>query len=249
MLDTILLAGGYATRLYPLTLDRPKALLPVGSKVILDHIVDALERSEQIGRLFLITNDKFARQLGHWAAGRTWERPIQILNDGTNSNRNRLGAIGDIRFALDNSDISTEQGVFVVGTDNLAQFDITEVVRQSEQRRASAVFAVRMSDAARLMRMGVVLLGEDDRVLEFEEKPTSPKSDRGVPPFYAYGPEAVLLLREYLDGGGNPDAPGHFIEWLVHKTPVYACRTDEMVFDMGTPESYEATRQWYEGRR
>ena len=170
------------------------------------------------------------------------------MDDGTASNETRLGAIGDVQFALRHSDVSTEEGLFVLGTDNLARFDILQVVRFARGRGASAVFAIHEKDPKRLLRMGVVLVDAESRVVDFQEKPASPKSDLVVPPFYAYATEAVALLPEYLKTGNNPDAPGHFIEWLIHRSPVYACRTDGHVQDIGTPESYEAVCKAYEQR-
>ncbi len=245
-MDAILLAGGYATRLYPLTLDRPKALLPVGGKPILNHIVEKLERSDDIECMFLVTNAKFVRQFSEWAANRQFARPMRVLNDGTASNETRLGAIGDVQFVLGHGAVRSEEGVFVLGTDNLARFDITEIVRLAWARKASAVFAACMDDLERLRRMGVAVLDETGRITEFEEKPQHPKTRYAVPPFYAYSPEAVGLVGAYLHEGNNPDAPGHFIEWLIHRSPVYACVTDQSVYDIGTLEAYHAVCRRYE---
>ena len=245
-MDAILLAGGYATRLYPLTIDRPKALLPVGGRTILDRIMDALEPADELTRFFLVTNAKFASHFEEWAATRACEKPLVLLSDGTTANDNRLGAIGDIRFVLDNTDVDRQEGVFVTGTDNLAQFDIVEVVRLSLRRRATCIFASKVDDPVRLKRMGVVLLDEDDRVVDFEEKPQNPKSDRAVPPFYAYNHEAAGMIGEYLASDSSNDAPGHFIEWLCRRAPVYACLTNKTVLDIGTRESYEAACRQYD---
>jgi len=246
--DAILLAGGYATRLYPLTLDRPKALLPVGGRPLLDYTVDALDAADEIRRMFLVTNAKFARDFSDWAQGRSGGKPISILNDGTTSNENRLGAIGDIQFVLDNADVDAADSIYVLGTDNMARFDITELIRLSRARGASAIFATRVTDPERLSRVGIVVLDERGRVVDFEEKPENPKSDLGVPPFYVYTPEAVSLIRDYLDEGGNPDAPGHLVEWLISRRPVYACVAEGGIYDIGTVESYEAVCREYQQR-
>jgi glucose-1-phosphate thymidylyltransferase len=239
-LDAILLAGGYATRLYPLTKNRPKALLPLGGRAILDHLVDMIDGTEEVDRMFLVTNARFADHFEQWSDSRKLQCPLQVLNDGTTSNETRLGAIGDVKFVLDNTDVRTSEGVYVMATDNVPQFDPTAVVRLSRRRGASAVFASRCPDPKRLLRMGVATLDEEGRVVEFEEKPDEPKSDLVVPPFYAYSPEAVELLERYLAEGNNPDAPGHFIAWLVPRRPVYAHVTEESVLDIGTLESYRA---------
>ncbi len=247
LVDALLLAGGYATRLYPLTLDRPKALLPVGGRTIVDRIIDLLVASDKIERFFLVTNAKFAPHFTSWLGTRTWEKPVEVISDGTTSNEGRLGAMGDLRFALDHADLDTARGLFALSTDNLTRLDLTQLVRLSQERGATAVFALRVSDPARLRRMGVVLLDEAGRVIDFVEKPKEPKSDLGVPSFYAYSARAVGLVKDYLDAGGNPDAPGHFIEWLAHREPVYACVTEEAICDVGTLEAYEAACRQYGG--
>lgn len=248
-MDAILLAGGYATRLYPLTLDRPKALLPVGGRPLLDYTVDALEAADEIRRMFLVTNTKFARHFSNWVQKRSGRKPISILDDGTTSNETRLGAIGDIQFVLDNTDVDAADSVYVLGTDNMARFDITDLIRFSRARGASAIFATRVTDPKRLRRVGIVVLDETGRVIDFEEKPKNPKSDLGVPPFYVYTPEVMGLIRNYLDGGGNPDAPGHLVAWLISRRPVYARVVEGGIYDIGTVESYKAVCREFEGRR
>ena len=248
-MDAILLAGGYATRLYPLTIDRPKALLPVAGRPILDHLVDVLSAADEIRRMFLVTNARFVGDLSDWAEGRRDAKPLSVLNDGTSSNDTRLGAIGDIQFVLDHADVDTDGGIYVLGTDNLTRFDMTDIIRLSRERGASAVFAMRIADPARLRRVGVVELDETGRVISFEEKPGDPKTNLGVPPFYAYTPEATALIRRYLREGGNPDAPGHLVAWLISRCPVYACVTDLDTYDIGTVQSYEAVcREFEQGR-
>ncbi|MFW5923617.1 MAG: nucleotidyltransferase family protein [Planctomycetota bacterium] len=244
-MDAILLAGGYGTRLYPLTKDRPKALLPVGGEPIVNHVVAWLEACDEIERMFMVSNDKFSDDLAGWAEQYSGDKPITVLNDGTLSNDDRLGAIGDIKFVLDNADVRSEAGVYVLGTDNLAGFDITSIVDLSRERDATAVFASRIEDRQRLCRMGVVRLAEDGRVLEFVEKPDDPPSQFAVPPFYAYSPEAVSLLPQYLEEGNDPDAPGHFIAWLADRSAVYANVIDQEVLDIGTPRAYEAAKKQF----
>jgi len=246
MMDAILLAGGYATRLYPLTLDRPKALLPVGGRAIVDHIMARLEACDELERLFLVTNEKFVGDFTRWAEQRPAGKALRILSDGTDSNETRLGAIGDVKFVLDHADVRAEEGAYVLGTDNLAEFDITAIIPLAKSRGGSAIFAARIRDPKRLRRMGVVVLDEGERVVDFEEKPEHPKTNLAVPPFYAYSPDALRLLPRYLEEGNNPDAPGHYIAWLIHRSPVYACLTDRSVRDIGTPESYRAVCREFE---
>ncbi|MBS3762541.1 MAG: nucleotidyltransferase family protein [Planctomycetes bacterium] len=248
IVDAILLAGGYATRLYPLTKDRPKALLPVGGKPILDYVVEELETSDKIDKLFLVTNAKFAPHFQEWADRYVEGENIQILDDGTDSNADRLGALGDVRFVLNHADVDTDSGVYVLGTDNLADFNITDIVDLALEKKGSAVFASRIDSEGKLTRMGVATVNDEGRVVDFIEKPDDPPSNLAVPPFYVYSPNAVQLLRDYLnDESNNPDAPGHYISWLVHQDDVYALITDQTVLDIGTPESYQEVQEKWSG--
>ncbi len=244
-MDAIMLAGGYGTRLYPLTKDRAKALLPVGGKPIINYVVENLEQSEHIDRMFLVSNDKFAGDLADWAEDYDNSKPITVLNDGTTSNDDRLGAIGDIHFVMEEANLDPANGIYALGTDNLADFDITNIVDLAVERDASAVFASRVENEKELTRMGVACVNDDGRVVDFVEKPDDPPSDLAVPPFYAYSPEAASLLPQYLEEGNDPDAPGHLVEWLVDRVPVYACIVDGGVRDIGTKEAYDAVRRQY----
>ncbi len=243
-MDAILLAGGYATRLYPLTKDRPKALLPVAGKTILDYNVEALQAHADIKKFYLVTNERFVGQFRRWAGSRPpGSQPIEILSDGTDSNENRLGAVGDIKFALDSADIDGSGFLYVAGTDNIADFDITAAIDLAKERRANAVFAYRLNDRAELRRKGVVTVNGEGRVLRFVEKSDSPPRDLVVPPYYVYAPGAIEAVHTYLHDGNDPDAPGHFMAWLVPRSRVYAIITDKRVRDIGTLGAYRAVAE------
>lgn len=244
-MDAILLAGGYATRLYPLTKNRAKALLPVGGKPIINYVVENLEESEHIERMFLVSNEKFAGDFADWANDYDNTKPITVLNDGTSSNDDRLGAIGDIHFVMEEANLNPANGIYALGTDNLAEFDITSIVDLAVEHDASAIFASEVENERDLTRMGVARVNEEGRVVEFVEKPDNPPSNLAVPPFYAYSEEAARLLPQYLDEGNDPDAPGHLVEWLVSRVPVYARVVEGGVRDIGTREAYDAVRRHY----
>ncbi len=243
-MDVILLAGGYATRLYPLTKDRPKALLPVAGKTILDHNIEALQTHGDIKNFYLVTNERFAGQFRRWAGSRPpGSRPVEILSDGTDSNENRLGAVGDIKFALDAAGIDGSGFLYVAGTDNIADFDITAAIDLARERRASAVFAYRLKDRAELRRKGVVTVDGEGRVLRFVEKSARPPSDLVVPPYYVFAPGAIDAVHTYLEEGNDPDAPGHFMAWLAPRSRIFAIITDERVRDIGTLAAYRAVAE------
>jgi glucose-1-phosphate thymidylyltransferase len=246
----ILLAAGYGTRLYPLTRDRAKPLLPVGGRPIIDYLVDRLEECADIERYLLVSNARFAADFERWAAARTLSRPLTVLNDGSTDNDNRLGAVADVAFALDSAGAlypgaagAWGQDAYVLATDNLPRFDLLEIVALSRRQRASAVFACAVPDPAELRRMGVAELAADGRLLTFEEKPSHPKGTLRVPPFYVYPAADLSLVKDFLSAGQNPDAPGHFLAWLVTRgRPVYALRRDEGTYDIGTLASYRAVQ-------
>ena len=239
----ILLAAGYGTRLYPLTRDCAKPLLPVGGRPIIDHLMDRLEACPEIDRYLLVSNARFACDFERWAAARRLSRPLQVLNDGSTENDNRLGAVADVAFAL-NSAGAWGQDAYVLATDNLPRFDLLEIVALSRRKRASAVFACAVADPSQLRRMGVAELDADGRIVSFEEKPERPKGNLRVPPFYVYPAADLASVKGFLAGGNNPDAPGHFLAWLVARgRPVYALRRDEGTYDIGTLESYQAVQR------
>ena len=234
----VLLAAGYATRLYPLTKDRPKPLLPVGGRPIIDYLVDRLDAAPEITRMVLVTNARFRAAFQEWSAGRRTRAPIEVLDDGSTCNEDRLGAVADFRLAVQHADAPGESA-YVLATDNLPRFDLLDIIGFSAERGSSAVFACR-TNPERLKRVGVALLDGEGRIVDFEEKPERPKSDLRVPPFYVYTPQAVRLVSGFLDEGNNPDAPGHFLSWLCAREPVYALRRAEGTYDIGTLATYHA---------
>jgi len=236
-LNAVLLAAGYGTRLYPLTKDRPKPLLPVGGRPILDHLVDRLEGAAEITRMVLVSNARFLPAFERWAQQRVLRKPLSLVSDGSTDNDNRLGAVRDMQLALDAADMADEPA-YVLATDNLPRFDMLEIVALAHEKGGSAVFAVPVRDPESLRRMGVAELGQDGRVVGFQEKPAEPRGRHRVPPFYAYTPEAVASVRRFLDEGNDPDAPGHFLAWLVGREPVYAQPAEAGTYDIGTLESY-----------
>ncbi|MCK4284259.1 MAG: nucleotidyltransferase family protein [Candidatus Brocadiae bacterium] len=246
-MNAILLAAGYGTRLYPLTKDRPKSLLPVGGRPIIDYLVERLSDAPEVERMFLVSNARFVGDFQRWASTCNFPKPVCIYSDGSTSNDDRLGAVADIQFVLDQADISDE-GAYVLATDNLPRFDLTDIIALSRQKGASAVFACPVANPEQLRRVGIAELDDAGRVVGFEEKPQHPKSNLRVPPFYVYTPEAVASVEAYLAEGLNPDAPGHFLEWLVPRCEVWALRPAEGTYDIGTLDSYRAVCAEFERR-
>ena len=237
-MQCILLAAGYATRLYPLTEKMPKALLELGDKTILDMVVDKIEEVDEIENIYIVTNHKFYINFCNWAEKHkaVGKKPVKVINDFTTSNDNRLGAIGDLQFVIKQEKIDDD--ILVMASDNIFDFSLNDLVNEMREKNSDMICAHTIYNKEELHSMGVVELAEDGKVLSFEEKPDNPKSDWGVPPFYAYKRETLPKIDRYLEEGNNPDAPGHFVPWLVEHGGVYAYRFDTMRIDIGTPESY-----------
>lgn len=249
-INALLLAAGYATRLYPLTKDTPKPLLPVAGKPIANYMVEQLEAIPEMGRLLVVTNHRFAEHFRKWAATLATRFAVEVVDDGTETNETRLGAIGDIAFTLRQQPALAAQPLFVLGGDNLVDFQLGAMVQDFHQRGddATIICLVREEDPRLLRSSGVVSLAEDGRVVGFVEKPTDPPSHYTCPPFYLYPPSALALLPEYLASGQPPDAPGNLIAWLHQHAPVYGHLFDERRYDIGTPESYAVVNRLFEGR-
>ena len=233
----ILLAAGYATRLYPLTKDRPKSLLPIGNSNILEFIVRKIEQVDNIDQIYIVSNDRFMAQFDYWASGYSTSKKLTVLNDGTTTNENRLGAIADIQFVIEKAGI--QDNILVMAGDNLFDFSLVDFVSFANAVNGDCITAHELTDIAALKRTGVIEVDSSNKVISFEEKPPQPKSNLAVPPFYIYRQETLPLIKQYLDQGNNPDAPGNFIPWLIQHKDVYAFKFKGKRYDIGNLESYE----------
>ncbi|HEX9780826.1 MAG TPA: nucleotidyltransferase family protein [bacterium] len=240
--SAIFLAAGYGTRLYPLTKHIPKALLPIGERVLLDEVLAALEDVPGLRRRVLVTNSRFAGQFRRWRDERGLD--LEIIDDGTDGPDQRLGAIRDLELARTRSEADGD--LLVLGTDNLFGWTLGEVVRRAQPHRPAPSVALWEAPAsADATQFGVVTMDGAGRITAFVEKSPEPPS-RSVALCLYYFPEAMLgRIREFLEQGGNPDAPGYFVEWLVRQEPVYGIPMSGAWYDIGTPEAYEdVQRAW-----
>lgn len=239
----LVLAAGYGTRLYPLTRDRPKPLLPVGGRPLLDRLAEGLDAVPGLREIVVVTNGRFEDDLRGWAAGARGglSRPLSVISDGTTRPAERLGAVGDIAFAIEEARL--DEDLLVVAGDNVFEFDVGRMVRDEPGGTAATVAAEELEDRGRLRRGGVAVVGDDGTVERFVEKPDRPPSRTAVAPLHLYRRETLPLFRRYLDDGGEADAPGHFLEWLVPRRPVRAWRMPGPRHDIGTPAAYRAARE------
>jgi glucose-1-phosphate thymidylyltransferase len=233
----ILLLAGYATRMYPLTLNTPKALLPVKGKAVIDYIIEEIEKLDAVDEIFAVTNARFFEDFQAWAANAPTSKKITVLNDGTTNNENRLGAIGDIIFTLDAEQIDDD--IFVIAGDNLFTFDLREQFEFFRETGCDTVAAKQIHDREALKAFAVAELDENGRVLSLVEKPADPPSDTAIFASYFYKRDTLPLFREYIAAGNAPDAPGYFVQWLHKIRDVHAYTMRGECYDIGTIEMYE----------
>ena len=245
-MKAIILAAGYATRLYPLTENMPKALLPVGGKTILDHLMDKLVKIQELDDIHIISNHRFYDMLSNWAAEaekRLAPRRVFVWDDGTSSNATRLGAIGDIRFCIDKANIDDD--IIIAASDNLMDEPLDDYINDYRAHRRDLLLAGRLPDVEECRRYAVLELDADYRVIGLTEKSDEPKSDIVAYAVYVYRRDTLPLIREYLDSGNDPDAPGHFPEWLYKIKEVRAFVYGGECVDIGTLKMYkEVCEAW-----
>lgn len=239
----LILAAGYATRLYPLTENFPKPLLKVGEKTILDWLIDDLEKSKVINEYVVISNHKFAHHFDDWAKDKAYR--ISVLDDGTTSNENRLGAVKDIQFAIDKLNI--QEDVLVIAGDNVLDFSLNSFVKYAMDKQTSCVMRYFEPSQAKLVKCGVLELDGNDKIINMTEKPEEPASNWCCPPFYYYTAEDTQKVQQGIDDGCNTDAPGSYVSWLCKKTDVYAMEMPGSRYDIGNLESYEKVQREYKG--
>ena len=236
-MKAIILAAGYATRLYPLTLNMPKALLKIGDKPIIDYIVDEICTVDDVNEIIVVTNHKFAKQFIDWAAKHYSKKPIDIIDDGTLTEETRKGAIGDILYVLKQKDINED--IMVIAGDNFFTYKLKDYYDFYKKMDKDCVCVKEFDDRELLKQMGVAVIDENNRIVDIEEKPKDPKSNIAVYATYIYKKETLPMFDKYISEGNKPDAPGYFVEWLYKQKEVYAYSFLGECYDIGTPKSYE----------
>ncbi len=239
----LILAAGYATRLYPLTENFPKPLLKVGEKTILDWLIDDIDTLGTVNEYVVISNHKFAEHFEKWAKGKS--QKITVVDDGTDSNETRLGAVKDIQFAIDRLNIDDD--MLVIAGDNVLDFSLTRFISYSKAKNSSCIMRYYEPDSKKLLKCGVVAIDENDKVIEMTEKSPTPATHWCCPPFYYYTKEDATLVQKGIESGCGVDAPGSFIAWLCTQTDVYAMEMPGSRYDIGNLESYEKVKAEYKG--
>lgn len=239
----IVLAAGYATRLYPLTDNFPKPLLKVGDKTILDWLLDDIDASGLVDEYVVISNHKYAHHFADWATTKAYR--ITVVDDGTDTNETRLGAVKDIQFAIEKLNLNDD--MLVIAGDNVLDFSLVKFVNYCKEKKTSCVMRYYEPDEKRLLKSGVVTVDENDLVINMTEKSQTPETHWCCPPFYFYTKKDASLVKEGIESGCGTDAPGSYIAWLCKKTSVHSMEMPGSRYDIGNLESYESVKATYKG--
>ena len=235
----LILAAGYATRLYPLTENFPKPLLEVGDKTILDWLIDDLVETTNIDEFVVISNHKFAQHFENWKENKSKARPYQItvIDDGTSSNETRLGAVKDIQLAVEILNLTDD--LLIMAGDNVLDFSLSKFVQFAKEKGTSCVMCHEENELKKQQKTAIITVDAENRIASYEEKPKEPKGNLAVPPFYCYRACDVKRIQEALDNGCGYDAPGSFAAWLSKQTEMHAYQMPGKRYDIGDINSYE----------
>ena len=235
-MKNIVIAAGYATRLGELTKNFPKPLLKIGDNTILGRMLDDIDRIPEIDEHIIITNHRFAPIFESWRQEQHYVKPVTIVDDGTETNDTRLGAVCDLLYAMDR--LGLDDDMLVVAADNLLFFSFQEFVDFAKEKQTSCIMCHEQPEIAKLQRTGVIVVDEAMRVLDMEEKPQNPKSHWAVPPFYIYLKKDLQLVRHSVENGCGKDAPGNLAHYMVEHTTMHAWPMSAGRFDIGSLDTY-----------
>ena len=238
-LNVLILAGGYGTRLYPLTLNLPKPLLKIGQRTVIDFSLDRLKGLDYLEEIFVVTNNKFYRNFVQWKKKVKFTNKITVVNDGTKNNNERLGSIGDLYFTIKKEKIDSD--ILVIAGDNIFKMGLASFMDFANQKLPNISIGVYdVKKKAMATRYGVVKLDKDNRIVDFLEKPEDPPSSMVATCVYFFPKETIPLLYEYVERfKSKTDAAGNYIQWLLKKTKVYAFTFRGPWLDIGQIDTYK----------
>lgn len=239
-MKALILAAGYGTRLYPLTEKQAKPLIDVGGKPMIEHIIGRLGEINTLDEIYIVHNEKFSGNFSDWAKNYECAAAIRLLNDGSTDDTNKLGAVGDMRFAVEEARISDD--LIVIAGDNLFDFSLAGILNFFETK-GTAIGLYEVSDMELVKKYSVVELDSDKRVVSFEEKPRNPATNLAAICLYLFPGEKLGRIREYMEKGNNPDAPGYYIKWLSENDRVYGAVLKGRWLDIGDFKSLDEARK------
>jgi glucose-1-phosphate thymidylyltransferase len=247
-MKALVLAAGYATRLRPLTDETAKPLLELAGRPMIDYLCDRIDEAQAVSELHVVSNARFAADFERWAKGRRGRLRPLVHDDGSRNNEERLGAIADMRFVIEQADLEGEDMLVVAG-DNLFDFSLAAMVEFWRSKGSASCVAVqRCPDRERVSSYGVVELSPEGQILEFVEKPEHPASDLIATAAYVYGHSHVALIDRYLAEGNSPDQPGNFLAWLYSRQPVFGFVFEETWLDIGSHDQLREADELLRGR-
>ena len=236
-MKNIVLAAGYATRLYPVTQNFPKPLLEIGGISILDRLIEDIDRLEEIDQHLIVSNHKYLPHFERWAANSRYTKKIKIIDDGTETNETRLGAIRDLLLAIEVGQL--EDDLLVIAADNVITFSFRGFIDFFKEKQTSLIMTYNEPQIEALRRTGVITMDKDNKVLEMMEKPETPPSHFAVPPFYIYKKSDIKMIQTCIEEGCHTDAPGNLVKAMLGKTIFHAWQMPGKRIDIGTLETYE----------
>ena len=242
-MKAIVLAAGYATRLYPLTINKPKALLEVGGRTILDFVVSEIVTISEVDEIAIVTNARFYDTFKQWSKNADYGVKITVINDNTDSDDNKLGAIGDMKYTIDALKLNDD--LLVMASDNIFTFKLKDFYERYKELDRDLILIKEIHSEADLKRMANVVTDENGKVIKMVEKPPVPISGTAAYASYIYKKETITAIDQYLREGNNPDAPGFFPSWLIKHKDVYAYTFTGECYDIGTPEAYAEVCKLY----
>ena len=248
-MKVVILAAGYATRLYPLTLTQPKPLLPVAGQPMIEYVLDNLAPIGGLDRIYVVTNAKFATHFQKWSdeyRTRKAKLDFTVVNDGSTDDSNKLGAIGDLHLVLTREKVDDD--VIVVAGDNLFSEKLSDFGRLCRERRAPVLAVYDVGDLDQIKKYNSISLDGDGRITFFEEKPKNPTSTLTGIALYYYPKATIPKIKQYIAEGNNPDQPGRLIQWLYTREPVYTWKVPGLWYDIGSKETLEEANKIFAKR-
>jgi glucose-1-phosphate thymidylyltransferase len=246
-MKSIILAGGYAMRLLPLTKHVPKPLLPVAGKPVIDYLLDQLNRIAEIDRIIISTNQYYQKNFQYWLQNRPPEpKEIRVVTEHTQSEREKLGAVAALQYIIQSEKLENDE-LLVVAGDNIFEFSLQQFIDyfKSHMKPVLAFCDFCHKSPDELKQFGLGILDNQNKLIGFQEKPEKPGSSYVATGCYIYPAGIQVFINEYLKGRNNPDAPGYFIEWLYRQTDVYGFVSDKTWYDIGSLESYDQVNAYY----
>jgi glucose-1-phosphate thymidylyltransferase len=240
-MKVLILAAGYGTRLYPLTKSMPKALLDVNGRPMVEHILDKIRGIREIEEIYIVSNAKFYNKFEEWKANYKSQKPITLLNNGTTDDSNKLGAIRDIKFAIDLKEAADD--LLIVAGDNLFDFELKNFSDFFKEKKSFCIGLFGIEDLSMAHKYGNVKLDEEKTIVDFVEKPPKALSNLAAMCLYIFPKRGISVLNNYLEEGNNPDAVGYFIQWLVKRDKVYGYQFDGKWLDIGDMNSYNKAKE------